>query len=1709
MPSSIPGKEKKHRKSWPRRIAKVLLWLVLLPVILVLLVGILVYVPPIQDLIRGKAVAFLQEKTGTNVSLEHFNLRFPAGLTLEGFHIDDLKGDTLLHVGALKADVSLSSIWQKKIVIGSVSLEGGRANISQNRDSVFNFDFLTTAFATPDTVAIEQNIDTTATDAWALVVEEIQLEDLRLKLDLQISQFAADVVIGSFEVGFDEFSMDPLQIHVDEIALEHSYAHLKMVPSSDPPEPDTYPHLENPMKDMDLRFTRLVLDDVEFTMKNRVAGDSLWLSLAELEVNTRKMQMKEQLVEIEDISIDGFHFGQLAMAASIDTIDADTIVKDPPWLDQNDGFRYFIRDWTFQLDELEIANSSVAMHRKVIGAPEKLMDPAHLVFDEIAVDLRSVDLNNDRLALELDRFHAGLGADQPDLQVQLAIDATPQRLRIDDGQLSIGENALAFEATAEPGGLTNVYRSPEKVPLGLAIESELKLSHVLPLIAELTGDPSLLINSDETWTTEIAVNGTIEQLDTIHIHIDGDKGSQLALDASVQHARQWPNSSFKLSLDRLTMGSGFRALAVKKLPAGTDLPSRITMSGSASGSNGSASAVLAMKSDAGNIDLKGSAKGMTQKIPDDIDLDLKVTELATHRFTGDSLLGFVSLELKAEGRQLNSRSRHGTLELRPQKLLYNGIDLSSLVLNGAVQGDSVQVALNVSQDVATVDLKARGHWPDENDSLRAELDLLVDNLELYKLGLMAQPLGVQGHWQGDATFHTNGMGSFDLTGEGVRIFNEASDFFFEEFAAKGHISADSTALELNSDAIDLAYHTNIHPDSLITNSTERLMAIVKDDTSFVVTPGKRMDLTISLPRTEWLTEVLVPDLEVIQLDRFAGSYDSDTDELQLDIHLPTLIYNKIEVDELVVDVTAKDNAINGNISVKRIDQDSIRLEGLSIDATSAGGELTTVLRIADEDQDRYRITTLLRTLDQVRELRVKEDLVMNKKQWTIHGDNVIRFTEGGPDVTNFILTADDQQLEISTPPDHLVMDFRNFELGTFTNIVTTVDSIPLIAADLNGELVLPRNEIARLDADITLNDLHAMGTELGSLRLQAKEGQKDNYDVAARLEHQVNHFDLKASADMSGEKPRFKADGELAFQDLSFLKPFASDLLYELKGALTGDIRIEKSAEDLAMNGKLNFKEAGVGVILTGATYRLPDETITFDQRGIHFKSFALVDSAGNRFVLDGNIDQNADPSPELDLRLRTDRFQFVNSTSEDNKSFYGDLFTRLDLRITGSSKDPDVTGSVGILEGTYMSIVLPGSKVELIDHEGIVVFTDDFDSLDTLSVRTDSEILRDSLAAEMPGIAMDLNIHIAPEATFAVVLDPVTGDAATANAEADLHFKYGHDRDMYLAGPLTIKGGGYQLNFRGLVKKEFELVEGGTITWNGDPTKARLNIKARYISNTPPYALVANASQGLTEGESNRLQQRLPFEVLIGVGGRMDDPDIAFGLDLPRMLRNSYPQVNDRLDQLAQPAFEEERNRQVFALLVLNTFIVDDPGSTPDRGGGFAGSAARNSVNQMLSDQLNKLTGQYVKGVDISLGVNTYDQQSGNSSYQRTSVDYQVSKSLMDDRLTFEVGGSIGVDEQGSDVSNVSSTRRAQYAIMYSLTEDGRYRLRGFHENAFDLYDGEITRSGVAIMYTKEFEENGKARRERRERLKKQKSEQMLKPSEEDEGGNAGSGEQ
>jgi hypothetical protein len=109
-----------------------------------------------------------------------------------------------------------------------------------------------------------------------------------------------------------------------------------------------------------------------------------------------------------------------------------------------------------------------------------------------------------------------------------------------------------------------------------------------------------------------------------------------------------------------------------------------------------------------------------------------------------------------------------------------------------------------------------------------------------------------------------------------------------------------------------------------------------------------------------------------------------------------------------------------------------------------------------------------------------------------------------------------------------------------------------------------------------------------------------------------------------------------------------------------------------------------------------------------------------------------------------------------------------------------------------------------------------------------------------------------------------------------------------------------------------------------------------------------------------------------------------------------------------------------------------------------------RQSVSRILTDQLNRLASDLIKGVDLSLGVNTESDYTSGTEQNRTELSVAVSKSLLNERLKVTVGSNFVVE--GSTPTNQSSSNIAgDVQLDYQLTKDGRYRLRAYRINEYE----------------------------------------------------------
>jgi hypothetical protein len=120
----------------------------------------------------------------------------------------------------------------------------------------------------------------------------------------------------------------------------------------------------------------------------------------------------------------------------------------------------------------------------------------------------------------------------------------------------------------------------------------------------------------------------------------------------------------------------------------------------------------------------------------------------------------------------------------------------------------------------------------------------------------------------------------------------------------------------------------------------------------------------------------------------------------------------------------------------------------------------------------------------------------------------------------------------------------------------------------------------------------------------------------------------------------------------------------------------------------------------------------------------------------------------------------------------------------------------------------------------------------------------------------------------------------------------------------------------------------------------------------------------------------------------------------------------------------------------------------------------------------LNKISDQYIKGIDLSLDLDSYKDYESGTAQDRTQLGLSLSKSLFNNRFRVQIGSQ--VDLEGQQRQDQSATDiLGNVLIEYLLTEDGTYKLTGYRKNEFEgLIEGQVTVTGLSVQFNKEFEQ-------------------------------------
>ena len=568
-------------------------------------------------------------------------------------------------------------------------------------------------------------------------------------------------------------------------------------------------------------------------------------------------------------------------------------------------------------------------------------------------------------------------------------------------------------------------------------------------------------------------------------------------------------------------------------------------------------------------------------------------------------------------------------------------------------------------------------------------------------------------------------------------------------------------------------------------------------------------------------------------------------------------------------------------------------------------------------------------------------------------------------------------------PDSLFFEPLNAHLsyhskGKALELKASIPSLQMGGLML-GELnlnVFTKNDILGYQAEVKEVK---QGELEAPLMLLTGKLQHDVTDFALLLRDTVNKEDNRISGILN--LAPFKADGELPplHLDLSVdrialksFEAFTTEYVTNSQGYFSGKVHVNDLMGAMNITGALKFNDIAMKILMLDETFRIPSAELLLNEDALVFHQFEIIDEKDEKLTIGGQIGFREFQDFRFDLRVKTDNFRALNSAAGSNDLFFGDLFLGVDLHITGNPDLPVVTGTLKVNDKSRLTFMVPQLNPSLTDRTGIVEFVTPGVENKALEIVPADSLTRSSVN----GMDVGVNIVIDKNAELSMVIDKVTGDYVKLKGEALLSGGIDPSGKVSLTGRYKFHEGIYEMNVS-LIQRKFAIREGSYIQWTGDPLTAQMDITAIYEVKTAPLSLVESRLAGLTPEMRNRFMQRLPFETELRVSGELTKPEVSFDI----ILADDDQLVSQEVIATTKAQLVQLRTepaglyKQVFALLLFNQFLAENPMHSAS--GGSTGLLIRESAGRIISQQLNQLAGNLIKGVEVEFDVNAIDDYS------------------------------------------------------------------------------------------------------------------------------------
>ena len=656
------------------------------------------------------------------------------------------------------------------------------------------------------------------------------------------------------------------------------------------------------------------------------------------------------------------------------------------------------------------------------------------------------------------------------------------------------------------------------------------------------------------------------------------------------------------------------------------------------------------------------------------------------------------------------------------------------------------------------------------------------------------------------------------------------------------------------------------------------------------------------------------------------------------------------------------------------------------------------------------------------------------KEFNLNKDNYVLLGRNNRVRTKIDLIADDGTgvkiySEDSDPTalQDITISLNKLNLGEVSSVLPYY--LPQMTGTLNGDYHVIQDAGGHFSmvSDMSVKDMTYEHSPIGNVSTELVYLQKedDAHAVEARLMKDDVEIGLLTGTYYNKENGRIDARFVMDHLPLSLANGFIPDQLFGFQGYGEGELTIKGTNKKPQVDGEVYLEESYLESIPYGVKLRFDNDPVRIQDSKLLLENFTVYAYNNNPLNIQGYVDFSTLDKMMVNLRMQARDFQIIGAEENPKSIAYGKAFVNMFARMSGPMDNLSMRGRLDVLGSTDMSYVLRDSPLTTDNQLNELVKFTDFS--DTTQIVVERPALN--------GFQMDMTIDVSKGAHVMAYLNTDHSNYIDLTGGGTLRMQYTPADNLQLRGRYTLSNGEMKYSLPVIPLKTFNIQDGSYIEFTGDPMNPTLNITATERTKA-------------TVAGSSGVGRSVDFDCGVKITRTLNDMGLEFTLDAPEDME---------LHSELQAMGTEQRGKLAVTMLTTGMYLAD--GNT----GAFS---MNNALNAFLSSEINNITGNALRTLDLSMGMDKTTDAAGN---MHTDYSFKFAKRFMNNRLKITVGGKVST---GAELQQRNNSFFDNVSLEYRLDQTANKFVTLFYQNnSYDWLDGYTQKYGGGFTWRRSLQ--------------------------------------